>query len=109
MTSIFTDRKAGIKITFVGFFGSSPSTGDSVHRLSLNLAKRRRPPIFYSLPKLKIFGGHLGNSGPENTKKLPNNLENARKKFISLRVYSSPPVLGESESVEGRESGLGTG
>jgi len=62
---IITGRKAGIKITFIGFFGSSPSRGDSMHWLSSNLPRRRRPPISYSLPKVKIFGGHLRNSGSE--------------------------------------------
>ena len=65
-----TDRKAGIKITFVSLFlVPSPRRGDSVRRLPSNLAGRRRPPAPYSLPKLKIFRGHLGNFGPENVKK----------------------------------------
>ena len=32
--------------------------------------------------KVDNFWGHLGNSGPENMKKLRNNLENARRKII---------------------------
>jgi len=44
------------------------------------LAGRRWTPISYSLPKLKNFGGHLGNYGPENMKKTANIPENARKK-----------------------------
>jgi len=68
--TIITGRNAGIKITFVSLFlVPSPRRGDSVHRLSSNLAGKRRPPTSYSLPKLKIFGGHLGNYGPKNLKK----------------------------------------
>ena len=47
-----------------------------------NLARRRWPQISYSLPKLKIFGGHLGEFRPRKPKKLHNNLGNARKIFI---------------------------
>ena len=65
---IITGRKAGIKITLLGFFGSSPRGSDYVYRLSSNLAGRRWFPISYSLPKLKIFGGYLENFGSENMK-----------------------------------------
>jgi len=46
-----------------------------VHRLSSNIVGRRWCLISYSLPNLKIFGDHLGNSCPENMK----NCEYVRK------------------------------
>jgi len=49
--------------------------------------------ISYSLPKLKIFRGHLENSGPENLKTLRNNLENARKNFWSKILKLTTLVL----------------
>ena len=78
-----TGRNAGIKITFVSLFlVPSPRRGDSMHRISSNLAGRSRPPTPYLLPKLKIFGGYLGNSGPKRRQKRLNNLENAIKNSI---------------------------
>jgi len=88
--TVITGRKAGIKITFVGLFlVRRPVGGDSVLRLSSNLAGRRWHPISYSLPKIKIFGGHLGNAGPENPQKLPNNLEITKKIIFTLCISSA--------------------
>ena len=58
--------------------------GDSMHRLSSNLARMRRPPSPYWLPKLKIFGGHLGNFGPKERQKRLSNLENA----ITISIFA---------------------
>ena len=88
-----TGRNAGIKITFVSLFlVPTPRRGDSMHRLSSNMARMRRPPTPYLLPKLKIFGGHLGNFGPKERQKRLNNLENAMKNFYFRPVSTNPLV-----------------
>jgi len=77
-SSIFTGRKAGIKITYVGLFWFVALYG----RICTDYPQIWQGEVatnILSLPKLKIFGGHLGNTGPKKNKKLRNNLENARK------------------------------
>jgi len=58
---IITSRKASTKITSVRFLVCAP--------IIVKFGREEVAPISYSLPKLKIFESHLGNSGPENLKK----------------------------------------
>ena len=68
LRSVITGRKAGIKLLLLAFFGSSSRRGDSVYRLSSNLAGRRRPPIVTVKVEnfLRSFG-EFWRRKPQNT------------------------------------------
>ena len=56
MNTSLPAEKPVLELFLLALFGSLHRKGDSMHRLSSNLAGRRWPAISYSLRKLKIWG-----------------------------------------------------
>ena len=69
MTSIFTDRKAGIKITFVGFFWIVTQYGRLCAPIIVKFSKEEEASNILLTAKVKNFRGSFGEFRPREHKK----------------------------------------